>query len=132
MDSVLSLDQALRAAVAQVAEHHNLSPHWLNDKARPFAPQSLRQRDCDVLLDHPALLVLGAPLAQVFLMKLDASRVRSSDVDDMIILWPHCGFASPQEVVQQYYDAYPLATQDEYLTEYVAGIASASGTDANT
>jgi hypothetical protein len=132
VDSVLALDEALREAVAQVAQSRHLARQWLNDRARPFAPQTLRQQDCEVLLDHPALLVLGAPLGQVFLMKLDASRVRSSDVEDMITLWPHCGFTSPQDVVDQYYEAYPLASPDEYLAEYVEDIAAASGQDAGT
>lgn len=126
VDSVLALDEALRAAVMQVAERRALPPQWLNDSARPFAPQTLRQQDCDVLLDHPTLLVLGAPFAQLFLMKLDASRVRSSDVDDLITLWPHCAFTSAQDVVDQYYEAYPLATADEHLAEYVDMIAAAS------
>jgi len=65
-------------------------------------------------------------------MKLDASRVRSSDVEDLIRLWPHCGFASAKEVVDRYYEGYPLATKDEYLAEYVADIAAASGQDAGT
>ncbi len=65
VDSVVALDATLRKAVETVAARHGLAPHWLNDHARPFAPQTLREQDCDLLADLPALRVLGAPRDQV-------------------------------------------------------------------
>ena len=97
----------------------------LNDQARPFAPQTLREQDCDLLADLPALRVLGAPLDQVFLMKLHATRVRTSDVEDMVALWPRTGFASAAQAVHLYYQAYPLAEEDPYLAAYVAELTGA-------
>jgi len=102
-----------------------LAPRWLNDHARPFAPRTLREQDCDVLADLPALRVLGAPLDQVFLMKLHATRVRSADVEDMVALWPRTGFASAAQAVALYYEAYPLAEQDPFLAAYVADLTCA-------
>ena len=81
------------------------------------------QADCDVLLDRPRLLVLGAPLRQVFMMKLFAARVRTRDYDDLVALWPECGFDSAEKAVELYRDAYPHEAEDPYLVEYVRGLA---------
>lgn len=51
------------------------------------------------MFEHPNLLVLGPPMDQVFLMKLSASR--APDVSDMVVLWPLCGFADADDVVNQ-------------------------------
>ena len=125
VDSLVALDATLRKAVETVAARHGLAPRWLNDDARPFAPQTLREQDCDLLADLPGLRVLGAPLDQVFLMKLHATRVRTSDVEDMVALWPRTGFASAAQAVELYYEAYPLAEVDPYLVAYVADLTGA-------
>ena len=125
VDSVLALDATLRQAVETVAARHGLAPRWLNDHARPFAPQTLREQDCDLLAELRALRVLGAPLDQVFLMKLHATRVRTSDVEDMVALWPRTGFTSAAQAVELYYEAYPLAEVDAHLVAYVAGLTGA-------
>lgn len=126
VDTIALLDDDLRRAVAVVGARHGLAAHWLNDRARPFAPATLVLADCPVLMDHPALRVLGVPLEQLFLMKLDAARVRSADFGDMLRLWPLCAFRDEHEVVARYYEAYPNAIEDEFLGDYVAGIARLS------
>jgi len=125
VDSVVALGATLRKAVKTVAARHGLAPGWLNDHARPFAPQTLREQDCDLLADLPALRVLGAPLDQAFLMKLHATRARTSDVEDMVVLWPRTGFASAAQAVALYYEAYPLAEEDPFLAAYVADLTGA-------
>ncbi|MCW2620861.1 MAG: hypothetical protein JWL64_463, partial [Frankiales bacterium] len=105
IDSVRPLDAELMTAVAAVAAEHGLAPRWLNDNAAMFKPATLRDSDCLVELRRGRLLVLGAPLDQVFLMKLYASR--APDLDDLVKLWPHCGFASPQDAVDAFDSAYP-------------------------
>lgn len=72
-----------------------------------------------------ALRILGAPFDQVFLMKLYATRVRTSDVEDMVALWPRTGFAPADQAVELYYQAYPLAEVDPFLTAYVADLTGA-------
>ncbi|MDP9165115.1 MAG: DUF6036 family nucleotidyltransferase [Actinomycetota bacterium] len=122
IDSVRRLDDELMAAVASVATERGLAPRWLNDHAVMFKPATLQDSDCRVELQRGRLLVLGAPLEQVFLMKLYASR--APDFDDMVTLWPHCNFASPQAVIDQYYLAYPHAEEDPYLIDHVTAIAT--------
>ena len=125
VDSLRRLDAELVTAVAAVAADHGLAPRWLNDNAAMFKPAALREDDCHVELRQGRLLVLCAPLDQVFLMKLYAGR--APDLDDLVKLWPHCGFASPQAVVDAFDEAYPHLEHDPYLIDHVAMIAAAAG-----
>ena len=104
-----------------MAERHDLTPTWLNHSASAFRPATLDDADCDVLIEHPRLRVLGAPLRQVFLMKVEAARTR--DFDDLVALWPRCGFDSAQQAADEYRLAYPDAPDDPYLTDWIMGIA---------
>lgn len=124
VDTITVLDEAVSSAVQEVAMRRGLAPHWLNAHARPWTPAGLREQDCHVLLEHPNLLVLGPPADQVFLMKLSASR--APDHNDMIVLWPLCGFADAGDVVNRFYAAYPNEEPDPFMTEYVRGIISAA------
>lgn len=117
------IEAELANAVAVVARVHDLAPAWLNDASAPFRPQTFVQADCEVLLDRPRLLVLGAPLREVFMMKLSTARARARDHDDLVALWPECGFDSAEEAVELYRDAYPQEAEDPYLVECVRGLA---------
>ena len=122
VDTVARIEAELADAVAAVARVHDLAPAWLNDASAPFRPRTLVEADCEVLLDRPRLLALSAPLRQVFVIKLFAARVRTRDYDDLVALWPECGFDSAEEAVELYRDAYPHEAADPYLLEYVRGL----------
>lgn len=126
VDSIRRLHVELQQAVARVAERHDLEADWLNDSAAAYWPQTLEESECEVLLDHPSLLVLGAPYRAVFLMKLLAVLNRAADYDDLVRLWPLCGFNSPEEAAAEMYEAFPAAPEDPYLADYVANIARES------
>ena len=51
-------------------------------------------------------------------MRLFAARVRTRDDDELVALWPECGFDSAEEAVELYRDAYPHEAEDPYLVEY--------------
>jgi hypothetical protein len=125
VDSLRRLDTELRRAVERVAKLHGLTADWLNDNAAGFRPVTFDEQDCDVLLDHPRLLVLGAPLDQVFLMKL--YRVEAQDYEDLIRMWPQCSFASPADAAAQFQLAYPHAPDDPGLVAMIVDIESAAG-----
>lgn len=76
------------------------------------------------MLDHPHLQVLGAPLQQVFVMKLYAGR--SLDFDDLVALWPRCSFVGPEDAADLFHQAYPHLEPDPFLRDYVRHIASLS------
>ncbi len=121
VDSLRPLAAELAHAADEVGAAHGLGVAWLNARAAAFTPLTLHVEDCTVLLDHPRLRVLGAPLGQVFLMKLYAARDR--DLDDLRALWPLAGFDSPQQAAEQFWQAYPHAPEDPYLANFIAGIA---------
>jgi hypothetical protein len=120
VDSVARLDPALAAAVARVAERHELGANWLNDSAAPFLPITFDEAECSTIIDRPLLLVLGAPMNQIFLMKLYASR--SVDVDDLEAMWPHCSFRSPEKAAASFHEAYPHLEFDPYLADHIRAI----------
>lgn len=121
VDSVRRLDDELTQAVAIVAERHNLAPRWLNSSAAAFLPHTFDETECEVILSHRRLRVLGAPFAQVFIMKLYAARAQ--DHDDMIQLWPLTGFETPEQAENMFWIAYPHAPEDEYLITFIRDIA---------
>jgi hypothetical protein len=125
VDSVTRFDGELRRAVEQVAAAHDLPPRWLNDNAAMFLPATFERGDCDVLMDHPRLVVLGAPLKVVFVMKM--YRADPNDLADMVVIWPLTGFRSAQEVVDAFFAAYPHAPDDPHLDQFVVEVASRAG-----
>lgn len=122
VDTLTRIDESLRRAVDTIASREGLRTDWLNDSARPFAPVGLKVEDCEVLLEHRALRVLGPPPDFIFLMKLYAAR--APDYDDLVALWPYCSFGTADEAVSRYRAAYPHETdEDPHLVEYVQRIA---------
>jgi hypothetical protein len=117
VDSITAIDAELRDAVARVAIRHGLAPQWLNDRARPYLPVTFAEADCEVLIDRQGLTVLGAPLDQVFLMKLYASR--AADVGDIEVLWEHCSFETPAEAAEAFHLAYPHLDVDEHPADHI-------------
>lgn len=124
VDLISGFDDALRVAVAEVATRRDLPLRWLNDDAAPYAPRGLTGDLCETVYERPGFRVLAPPAEFVFLMKL--YRSRAPDYDDMVELWPACTFASPEEAVRRYFDAYPHAPEDPHLVEFVREIAQAA------
>ena len=122
VDSARQFDEELQSAVTEVAKRHDLAPDWLNARAAPFRPATLKESDCEVILERGRLLVLAAPIDQVFLMKLNSAR--ATDQADLVVAWPHTRFKTAEEVVTTYWEAFPEAPDDEYLVGYVERIIS--------
>lgn len=120
VDSVRQFDDEVRAAAAAVAERHDLAPDWLNTRAVPFRPATLNEADCEIMLEQGRLLVLAAPIDQVFLMKLNSTR--STDQADLAPAWPHTSFKTAQGVVRAFWEAFPGSPDDEHLVGYVQDI----------
>ena len=53
---------------------------------------------------------------------------RDRDLDDLRVLWPHAGFASAEDAVEAFWQAYPHAPDDPFLINFVIDIA---GIDAS-
>ena len=126
-DSVRRLTDQVQSAAAEVARTYDLKPTWLNDAAAPYAPVSLREDECRLLLDHPNLLVLGAPLQQVFVMKMFANR--PIDLADLAAMWPVVGLGTVDEAVAAFYAAYPHEEPDRHLAAWLAGVVAPRSSD---
>ena len=127
VDSARPIDEELQQAAADIAAIHGLDPRWLNADAAMFLPATFDTRDCDVLLDHPRLLVLGAAMRDVFVMKM--YRADANDLADMVVMWPETGFRTAHEVVGAYVAAYPHAPDDPHLDTLVIEVAKRAGAD---
>lgn len=119
IDSTRRIDDELRGAARAVAARHHLAIDWLNDHAAAWTPATFTVAACPVLVEHPHLLVLGMPLRDVFLMKLN--RALPADLDDMRRIWPYITeqFASAAEVIAAYQAAFPFEPNDEHLGQFV-------------
>ena len=124
VDTATKLQESVRAAVEAVALQRGYRPDWLNDAAAPYAPRGLSVEICEVMYEHPRLLVVGPPADFVFLMKLYAAR--APDYDDMVALWPRCGFSGAAEASKRFATAYPQAPTDPHMAEFIERIAEAS------
>lgn len=118
VDSARRLDEELVGAAQRVAHARELRADWLNAGPLPWRPQTLHDAECEVVFESPRLRVLGAPLRQVFLMKLISNRAR--DIADIPLLWPHSGFSTADEAVEHLYSsAYPAEDRDEFLAQWL-------------
>lgn len=86
-----------------VAAERDLRPDWLTGNAARYVPAGLTVEICDVLCEHPNLVVPGPPADFVFLMKRFAGR--APDYDDMVALWPKCTFGTSEETVRRLINA---------------------------
>ena len=120
IDVVTRLTEALRVAIAEVADRHGFPARWLNDNAAAFQPLGLAAEHCTPAFEGPALRALVPSADWIFLMKMYAGRML--DRRDMVRLWPHTGFASPAEAVERFWLAYPHARADDYLEGFVGEI----------
>jgi hypothetical protein len=124
VDTISSIDEELSEAIEIVAAKTELPGNWINSSARPFAPDEIHDEDCEVLLQHKRLTVLGVSLEDLFIMKLSSNRRR--DHNDLSLLWPHVSFETPAEVVKAFRLAYPNAETDDFLEDWVAEIIERS------
>jgi len=125
VDSVHQIPAELRVVIHAIAVERDLRSDWLNDNARWFIPATFHLPSCDVLFEHPRLRVLGAPLRDVFIMKM--YRADEADRADMVKIWPRLDFNNAQEVVDAFYEAYPHVEIDPFFPEFVVGIARRAG-----
>lgn len=127
VDSSKRISTEVRAAVRAVAVRHQLAADWLNDSSAAWHPQTLEANECELLVEHPQLKVLGAPLWSIFLMKLNRSEPQ--DVVDMITLWPLVAevFPTAQVATEAFYAAFPLENPDEFLGAQVIDVARRAG-----
>jgi hypothetical protein len=122
VDSAKRLEDDVVDAVRRVAARHDLADDWLNDRAAMFWPADADAAQCRVALETGGLTVKVPPARVVFVMKL--YRALPQDYEDMVLLWPQCGFTDAAAAADAFWRAYPHAPADEFLTSYIDGIAA--------
>jgi hypothetical protein len=125
VDSARTLGPRVASAVEKVAGRFGLSNSWLNDSAAAFWPANAKYDDCEVVYRHPNLEVLTPDPEVIFMMKLN--RADPQDREDLISLWPLCRFGDSETAAAGFRAAYPHAPHDEYLADYIAGVADDAG-----
>lgn len=121
IDSGRSLDPSIESAIAKVAQQHGLSDRWLNDSAAAFWPSNTAYDACEVVYQTASLEVRTPDPDVLFVMKL--YRADPQDREDLVSLWPLCGFDDPEAAAAAFRNAYPHAPEDEYLADYIADVA---------
>jgi hypothetical protein len=122
VDSARRFDVDLTDAIERLGARHDLSKGWLNDAAAAFWPSGASLDDCEIVYQRAALLVRTPSPDIVFIMKL--YRSDPQDREDMVLLWPMCGFADSSEAEAVYWSGYPHAPEDKFLGGYIADIAA--------
>ena len=121
VDSARTLGPGLEGAIGKVAERHDLSNGWLNDSAAAFWPSNASYEVCRVVYQKQNLEVRTPAPEVIFVMKL--YRADPQDREDLVTLWPLCGFDGPEAAAAAFRNAYPHAPEDEYLAGYIADVA---------
>jgi hypothetical protein len=121
VDSARKLNSDVKRAVRRIASRHDLSQAWLNDSAVPFWPSTTSYGDCELVYEHRALEVRSPGPRVIFVMKL--YRADPQDREDLVTLWPMCGFSNPDDAASAFRLAYPHAPEDEHLADYIADVA---------
>lgn len=76
VDSGLRFSPEAAAAIARVADRHDLDSDWVNSRAAPFLPTDFDHADISVQFEHGPLTVATPPPETVFLMKLDRASAQ--------------------------------------------------------
>lgn len=126
VDSARTLDRGVESAVVEVAERSGLSNRWLNDSAAAFWPSNADYDACKVVYQTANLEVRTPNPEVIFVMKL--YRADPQDREDLVSIWPICGFRDPEAAASSFRHAYPHAPEDEYLADYIAAVAADGAT----
>ncbi len=95
VDSARRFETDLSEAIDRVGARHKLRRGWLNDAAASFWPSGASYDDCETVYHHSSLIVRAPAPDIIFVMKL--YRADPQDREDLVILWPRCHFAGPDD-----------------------------------
>jgi hypothetical protein len=76
-----------------------------------YRPADANYEHCSTAHVTGGLTVKLPPARIVFVMKL--YRAHPQDHEDMVSLWPHCGFADPASAADAFRRAYPHGCRDQ-------------------
>jgi predicted nucleotidyltransferase len=116
VDAYIASDPvALRAAVAAVAQRHQLPYAWLNDAVKGFIYTRPRT---EIWAEYPGLRIYVPSTDYVFAMKADAAR--PEDRDDLIVLRDKLGLRDAGQaiaIIERYIPAGRIRFQTQLTIE---------------
>ena len=112
--------EALKDAVCEIAQRHDLPERWLNDQARGFIPEDHDARS-PTLYESQSLVVTGASGEHLLAMKLEASRAR--DQADIRHLLEHLGITNTDTALEQHRSLFPNSRRTSEARAQLARLA---------
>lgn len=116
VDAVFRPTGEMRKAIERVAQNFGLRPDWLNDAVKGFVVAHPQR----ILFDLPALKVYAPEPDYLLAMKLLASRVESSDQEDVIFLIKLLklkGAAEALQILEKYYPRHQIRPATQFFVE---------------
>ena len=118
IDVINELTMIDRHVIEKISESEKVSTEWMNNRSLPFRPQNLILESCTLALKIYNTELYIPSFDVLLVMKLHASR-GERDLVDMYLLWEHCSFTSIKAIEEAYWDAYPDAPLDPYLSTHL-------------
>lgn len=116
VDAVFQPTSQIRAAAERVAQVHGLRDDWLNDAVKGFVVEHPQR----ILFDYPALKVFVPEPDYLLAMKTLASRVDTSDKDDIVFLLKLLKLQTADEVLailEKYYPRQRIKPATQFFVE---------------
>ncbi|MCI0662897.1 MAG: DUF6036 family nucleotidyltransferase [Acidobacteria bacterium] len=116
VDAIFQPADKLREAAARVAKTHGLRADWLNDAVKGFVVEHPQR----VIFDLPALKVYVPEPDYLLAMKTLASRVDSSDKEDILFLINLLNLKTAGEVfviLEKYYPQHQIKPATQFFVE---------------
>jgi hypothetical protein len=116
VDAVFQPTTQMREAAERVAQAYGLRPDWLNDAVKGFVVEHSQR----VLFNFPALKVYVPEPDYLLAMKTLASRVESTDKQDILSLIDLLGLKRADEVfaiLEKYYPRHQIKPATQFFVE---------------
>ena len=120
VDAVFQPTKQMRAAIASVANQHNLRDDWLNDAVKGFVVQHPQR----IFLDADHLKVYVPEPDYLLAMKTLAARVDTTDRQDIEFLITRLGLTKPEQVfaiLEKYYPRQQIKPATQFFVEELFG-----------
>lgn len=116
VDAVFRPTSEIRQAAERVAQHYGLRPDWLNDAVKGYVVEHPQRS----LFNFPALKVYAPEPDYLLAMKTLASRVESTDKQDIVFLIKLLNLKTAEEALQileKYYPRQQIKPATQYFVE---------------
>ena len=116
VDAVFQPSTQMREAAERVAQAYGLRPDWLNDAVKGFVVEHQKR----VLFNFPALKVYTPEPDYLLAMKTLASRVETTDKQDILFLINLLGLKTADEafaILEKYYPRQQIKPATQFFVE---------------